>query len=635
MGRIVQFPKLNEIQFVEESISAPTSFNHLPIDKVWHKDALRSWQSYKPYKQKIQHGDKKCITIHREDDNDVYFRILDSCGNIVDISGLGYTDNKVPTVFSIYDSNSSYTDEQGNTTQLSFHAWSFYFSDFNLSDGIYYLRIYVEFYDGITLVETKKYISEPLNIRSQWNDTLVIQSTNTTNIQDVIFNYDISQSTGYKGFVFQPVFNLRVEGDIIDYDFESNDNFFTEQDNEERNLKPADWLQKTLQIGASRGVPVYMMDKVNHYLNAQSVKINDRRISKANGAKLSKDESKERGLYSGEIDIIDYDFDDAQTSKRGAKILFYEEPANPYYIFNAGFAEIPVILYAGAYIPSTTERTALISSLNGAYSNYYNLRGTFSYDSGAVYYQNADDEDYTPIEAKVMTEYFDIEITTNAINDTFKVNLINRDLVLYGGVIWGDGTIENFSNPAGNSSTSFLISHSYSVADDYTVRVFPTTWLNQISILNHQHQSTINNITGDLPSGLNYFVMSGKAADFSGLVSGIDLSIIANCRKNIKQFSITNAGIVGFDGDIFSQYPAIGILGNSQDWSELNAVSFYKCAITSAEVEGFIVDFYDFTPKLSPMFMELRQNPAAPVTNTPATTYKAALIAAGGTILTD
>lgn len=635
MSYIVQLPKLNNIQFVPEGYTPSLGSEYLPLDKDWYKNNIRHWQVNKPYRQKIQQDDKQCIVLHREDENDVYFQIFDTCGNLVDISGAGYTDSKVQTTYSIYDANSVYKNQDGTQTQLSVHVWSFYWSDFNLPDGIYFIRLYVEFFDGMSIVETKTQISEPLHVKTEWEDTILIKATNDTNRQHVIFNYDTSTPSGWTGFVFKPVFSHRVEGSIAEYAFNSNDNFFTEQDEEVRNLNPQGWLSKFLQIGGSQGIPAYTFDKINHVLCADNISIEGRRIEKSDGATFSMSESKTRALYNGEIEIQDYSFQDEISDTRGAKILFFEEGSGAYYVYSAGFAQIPVILYAGAYVPDSTARDALVTSLNTTYATFYQLEGTFTAESGGVYYQNADNETYTATPAKVIDQYFDIDITISNNNDSFAMTFINGTAPFYGGVVWGDTNTENVSNPAGNVSDSKEVIHEYSSSGSYTVRVFPVFTLTGFSLLRHKHDAVIDDISGDLPLSMQDFTILANSADFSGLVSGLDLSFLANCRKTIRNFSITYSGLVGFDGDIFSQYPAVGITGNPADWKYLIGISFYKSAITSAEVEGFIVDFYDFTPKVSPIFMELRQNPAAPVTNTPATTYKANLIAAGGTVLTD
>lgn len=637
MAYISEIPVLNNIQFVPEDVVLPEKYHYLEIDRDWYKNTIRQWQYGRPYKQKIQLSDRQYIVLNREDANDVYFKIYDSNANEVNITGLGYTDSKVLSDFVIYDSGSVSVDENGNETPLVVHLWSFRFADFDLPAGTYFLRMYVEFFDGVTLVETKTWVTEPLDIRADWPDTIYIEATNDSNKQDVIFQYDTTDPSGWKGDIFfQPVFGYRVEGAILEYGFDSNDNYFIEQDYERRNMSPTAWRNKILQIGGRHGVPAYMFDKINHALVCDRKKIEGRRVSKDEGAKWQMSDSKVRSLYNGEIQLTDYSFKDQSTDNRGAKIVLLEEPESyPYWIYNAGFVELESLVSAGKYITSSADRDDYIDDLNTTFKDYYNLQGEFLFEDGKIKYENGPGETYTEKEATIITQYLDIDITTAAPNRNFAFNFSHEAQIGYGGVVWGDGVSYNFANSLLGGSSTKLVSRVYTSAGSYTARIFFAPLITGISILRHQHQSVINDISGDAPQGLKTFTMLCNSVDFAGLGSGLDMEFIANCRYNITSFSITYAGLTGFNGFVFSTYPATGITGDSNNWANFSSFSFYRCALTATEAEDFFKDYYDFTPLNSPVFIELRQIPIAPFTDPTALAYKTNLINAGGTVLTD
>lgn len=636
MGYISVYPVLNNIPFVKEDVILPEKYHFRNIGEDWYMNLVRDWQFSRPYKVPIQQTDKQYIVFGREDANDMYFKVYDVCGDEIDLTGLGYADSKVFADFVIYDSGAVSIDDDGNETSLTVHMWSFRFEDFELDPGTYYLRMYVEFFDGVTLVETKTWVTEPLDIQEDHPDTTYIECTNSTNRQDVIFNYDTTDAVGFKGdYFFQPVFGYRVQGDIIEYGFQSNDNFFTEQGYQVRNLNPTPYETMLLQVGGRHGIPMYYFQKINHALTMDNIKVEGKRYEKNDGATWAMSDSKTRTLYNGEIELLPYNFQAQSTDNRGALIELLTIPSYPFWIYNAGFNEKPLLVSNGVYITNDTDRDDFITDLNTSYAGFWGLNGTFSRDGSIIYYQNADGENYTERAATILTIYLDVDITTNSNGDNFAFNVINKtQVVSYGGIVWGDGKQQNWYNAG--IATSKQLSNTYATAGSYTVRFFPVQTLEIITILRHQHDAEIDDMTGDLPSELKQLTMLCNPADFSSLASGLDLEILANCRQSIAQISISGAGLVGFDGSIFQTYngrPTTG--GNPLNWRFLNGISFYRCAITSSEVEAFIVDFYDHTPRMMPVYMDMRQTPAAPVTNPPATTYKTNLNNAGGTVITD
>ena len=631
MGFVSQIPKINNLQFVPESVTLGTGYNRLPNDKDWYKNNIRKWQFGRPYKQKLEQADKQYIYATREDTNDMYFQVYDCNGNLVDLP-VAYTDDKVVSDFQIYDSGASYVDQEGNETALTVHMWSFRFSDFNLDDGTYYLRMVVEFYDGMSLVETKYWISEPIDLRTSHPETRLLQCFDNSN-RKIIFNYNTQSPTGWAGTPVKPVFGYRLECDIVDYGVSSNDNIFVEQDYEDRNLKPTAWDTKVLQIGGEHGVPQYLTSKMNVALTCDNIRIDGRRITKTDGAEWSFNDTKTNTLYAGEIDVRDYSEEDAITDNRGQKILIYDEPSFPYFIVSAGLSFWGNFIQ-GEYIVDSSARTTLVSDLNTTYADLYDLNGTFTYESGGVYYECAAGETYSSVTSILRDTPLDIDITINNNNDEFEFTIINNVRDYKGGVVWGDGTNHNIFALA-SSGTSKQFSNEYASSGSYTVRIFGDPTAYGISMLRQNHDAQIDDISGDLPASTVQFTMLCNSADFSGLGSGLDLSFIANAKTNISQLSIVDSGLDAFDGTVFADNPATGVTGNSTYWAQLNGISFYNNELTSGEVEAFIEDFYDFTPKAITGSIELRQDPAAPVTNTPATTYKTNLINAGWIVQTD
>lgn len=629
MPPIVQIPKINDIKFVPEFISIPEKYSRISDDKTWFKDTIRRWQGGSKYKQKRQFSDRQNIVIGAALDTfgAITLEVWDDCGNKVEYG--------ITTTFALYTpGKAKYTDDNGNTTNLGLHYWNFATGDYISTAGVYYYVI------RLAYSPDRLYISEPIYVRSTWANTLMIECRNDTNKGDtgVIFNFIPNQFDSYLGTFSTPTFRHRVEGDIISYEFDSNDAQFEEQDYEVRLMSSVAWKEPLLNIGGSNGVPMYLFDKINAVFTCERVYINDTRYTKANGAKWQMEEGGYSPLYNGEIALRIYNKQDEVTDLTGNVITLFEEPVPnpatvPYYIYLMGFTGTPI--FSGEYVATTTYLNQLKAYLTDDVPNILGLRGSFSFTDGVWTYQNAYGENYEASDFIVLTIPLIIDITTDATNETLGITIVNDQLSSYGGIVWGDGGNSWGNYNLGNNSTT-LLSHTFASAGTYQVKLFASQSQEQISILKQFRTAVIENITGYLPAGCQQFVCScNPNTDFDNLVDGFSLDLMANARYNIKGFSITYGCFTEFDGSVFADYPAVGITGDSNAWKVLNGISFYRCKLTTTSAEGFLIDFYDLTPKWAVGYIDLKQLPAAPFSNTLALAYKADMILNGWTVSTD
>src|SRR5690606_9453717 len=125
-------------------------------------------------------GDNIHFQVHRTDANDVTAFIYNCHREEV---------ATIPASFIMYDTASVYYNPDGTEIPLVVHEFNFRFASLGLPDDTYYIYVPVEYFDGVTLVETKPWISEPLAVALNHDDTIYIEYSNYTNKQDVIFTY--------------------------------------------------------------------------------------------------------------------------------------------------------------------------------------------------------------------------------------------------------------------------------------------------------------------------------------------------------------------------------------------------------------------------------------------------------------
>lgn len=601
MSNIVQWSNYNTLRFVRESVTSGDRYATLPADQLLYEDSVYDFQEYIPYKQKVQNNDPHCFAIYVTSGATATYQVI-RC-----------SDNKiVSSSFSPYYGLNSIKTEDGVT--YDFLLFLTTFEDLSLADGNYYVRITVDFGS-----ETKDYVCEPFYLKDSHDNTLLIEAHNETNRGDMIFIQN-----GDDWITPRPM--IRFEGNITTASEKSKNNIFSEQDEENRNIKAEGWSSDTLAVGASfvggagHGVPRWLLDKINIYTTSDYWAVEGRRYTRAedNTFEIAVDD---KGVtrYVAELEVEPYDRDERNKDRLGTLIEVFTVPPYPFFIYetniyNNGY-KFP--LSGNNYITNDTERDALVTLLNGGVSDFWGLNGSFTLDSGVVYYQNAIGESYTEGNPQILTSYFELAVTIASNNDRLTFRMLDS---AYGGIVWGDSSTENYTYASPTTITN--ITHTYASSGSYTCRVFATPTTGSITCIRNSAnftEATITNITGDMPSGLYELRIGGM--DFSGLGSGLDLSFLASCRLSIRHIYFVLCSISALDGNIFSSYSATGITGDSRNWALLSIINFNGNSFSLAELEAHVEDFYDHTGHSIPGFLGYGMSPQVTITNTPATTY--------------
>jgi hypothetical protein len=239
-------PFLNPIKFVNVGYSQDARYNSRDMDDWTYVNTIPEWITNRHYCQKWQTNDTICL------------QLISTAGPIT-------------YQFLNKDENVEYTGSFTQTGTGPMAGYFIYEASIDLSgfnEGQYYLKI-----SALTIT----LLSEPLNIRETHARTVLLEYTNTTFKDDVIFE------TG-----FAP--SLRIEGTVKYKSPASKDTLFEDQVLNQTLLNSRGFDLYEFTIGSSEGIPDYMIKKLNRILGCSTVIYDGIEYTKNDGAKFEASE---------------------------------------------------------------------------------------------------------------------------------------------------------------------------------------------------------------------------------------------------------------------------------------------------------------------------------------------------------
>lgn len=609
MSYISQIPKLNNIQMVPVGVEPTSKYHSVPFDKQWFKEHIENWQRSANYKQKVQQADQQYLTISRQGTQTIDLYVYDCEQEEV---------SEITLTMKI-DAAGVYSSQSGDVT-LCAQTFAFKFQDLSLDEGTYYLYAAIPYYADEILIETKHWISEPIDLKDEHEDTVLIEAWNDTNKDDVIFKY-----TGdYTGSYVSPKFGLRVEGQILDpVKYTSANVDFVDQNEEIRQDYSQGWIVKQLMVGGDLGIPPYLLEKINLYLCCDNVYIDGRRISKDEGADWETDKAPNYPLYIATIDIRDYNRQDSFTDNRGALIEVHDLPGYPFAVWDIKTPSgLRLLGGYGWNITDGTIKAGYIGYLNSTVNSLYGFAGEWFEESGKLYYQCATGESLF-FEGVVIEDPLIVDVETTAPGAQYGVNYRNG-LFMFS---WGDGVANSISG----DNTIASIAHTYAGTGTFSLYVYQAVSTPALTYLNlvGSDDAKATDWSGQVMINLEWF---GMANNSMGAMSLAPLQI---ARASLKRIALSYNEITSFTSQLCTANPQGGIFTPEYfNWSQLNFYQVFGNQLNSTQTTAFISDLRNNTLLSHIKTINCKQQPAATL-NSPATTYKTDMIAAGWAVVTD
>lgn len=627
INKYIQNPKINNIQFVELDAALSPDYHTLPMDREWYYNNILSYQFQQKYLQPIQLSDEIELEFHRTDNNGVGLEILGCDGEVLET---------LSSVDNFAQAGHTYLGEQ-----LWTNTFRFNFNDYSLTEGYYYIRVFAQFFDGEeVLEETLYYISEPLDLKVDHRDTVLLECYDESNKHNYIW---------FNSNIIRPTARLRVQGFLLDMRLSSNLIDFKEQDYQQRTINRTGWRNFKLFIGSKSatnggvGIPPYMADKVNEYLDCDVINIEGRRyvVDEGNLDIESITGSDEYPLVNGQIQVREYEKLEGSEIRKDTLRLVLLPDAPPYSIYQLslqGTQFIPQLL-ASYKVPDGTAETAMLTFL-ASRATAYRQGGVYTIDDDRyLVYQQAIGENYALAgDTIICTDVFEMGVTIANNGDEFVFNLREG----YADIDFGDGGTDVWEHhPLFNSSNQpIYYAHSfvYPTAGTYTITVYCTGTVKAFrcdGVTPVIYNGKLNNLTGSLPTLLSDFHVRNQ--NFSGLAgTGFDMLPFVNCIRWIKSIRLLDSQLQGLDGTIFADYKyTVGLTGTYY-WELLNSLSFSGNAFSVSEVNSLVNDYFDNTPvgvaQITPGLFNILMSPPAVTTGT-AVTKLATMTANGWSVI--
>lgn len=215
----------------------------------------------------------------------LWARITDDTGaNPSFVATLVNSDGVAVSTVTIYSALTGVEDES-----LLFYRCKFPLSGITVM-GVHYVSIAVT-----DSGSTRTYISEPIDIQTEHENTVYLTYTNSRIGFDV--NFKATDATFY----------IRVEGGFWEENFTpaSKDLVYFNQSHDAVVLSSIPFTVRKLTIGDAYGIPNWLADKVNRVFACDSVLVDGVAYCKNDGAKMEPVREKQYPMASWNIDLVE------------------------------------------------------------------------------------------------------------------------------------------------------------------------------------------------------------------------------------------------------------------------------------------------------------------------------------------
>jgi hypothetical protein len=603
---------MEPLRFIPANDVLPDTLSTFPSSRGFFKDRLQYWQAKQFYNQKWNSEDT-IIAYFDSPSTEVNLHALDAQGNYVDLFagggfGLGLT-------WTVNDGANTF-DNGGGAEQYYTYYVPILPSSYAIPDGVYFF-VLEHVYSGARYYE----VSEPIHIRAaKWEKTRLIEYTNNRN--ELVMDYILWEQVA--AAISDPlVFSLRVEGHVDDGEPASADTQFIDMGEQVINLQSHPYQVYNFNIGASGGVPSWLLNKAAAALSCTSVSIDDHDFVKDQGATFAVKKFDTSGLRGATVKLRDADPQEMGVVRFGVSVLLMEllgdggDPELPFFpcAWNC-LSVIDTVLSNTGTSPakvfdSISELDGYIAAINTDLRTEFSaggaMRGSISRVGLKIYYNNGIGEHYIKWTSAHCYTYnafegmFDTTVKATS-SRTFAATLSattgGGTRTLNAIVDYGDGTVTALTRAAGPVS----IGHTFAANGDYNVRIFhgasDTNALEAIGGMQFGQlfpapDTNVNRILSGshTPQGLESFQMF-NASNGLGTGGGTPNTIFLNdCLLTLNTLLIFDTTVSNFTNDIFdpltfSALNAVNLLLGI-DTTEVNAiVNAFAAYVTYSSMTG-------------------------------------------------
>lgn len=260
MANIFEISKLNPLRVVWQANELPEdsgtihyqafnpSFNSKDFDSAFFYDSIRYYEQKEGYCQPYQQSDTIIFQFMTNDNVHTHYT-----AQLLDNNGILYS-----TIGNPYEFAATYD---------SLSAYRFTVPLYNIDEGTYFFRI--QYYDGIS--ETVLVISEPFNVKQIHPKTIRIDYWNSFNDFSYVFE---------SGVIPQ----IRVHGTVTEVKSDSKFNVYEDQPLNTEMVSGIAFRRYKVEFGhGTKGIPEWMIDKLQRVFLCDTVKIDGHEVTRDSG----------------------------------------------------------------------------------------------------------------------------------------------------------------------------------------------------------------------------------------------------------------------------------------------------------------------------------------------------------------
>lgn len=403
------------------------NYNYRQFDEDFFYRNILSFDEKRGYYQPFQQGDNIRIQFLGVDDipsgtyagNPYTCYLLDACGKI-----WGTYNVTSPSVTLI---NGSRIREV-------------YIPLFNVPEGYYQIAIRRR---QISVFDDSRWhvISEPIWVKTQHHNTTLVKYSNSKNTQGIIFEFGME-------------FEYRVHGAVMDLETMSKFNVYEDEPMNLTMLSSVPYRQWTWNIGGEgMQIPEWMADKIERLTGCDTMTIDGKAYTRAEGAKLEANPKPLTPIASYSMKIRE------ASSDNSLYVNDYDFVYKMYPVCDSEYFYVRDVTYGSG--PTTTQIRRIfngsrnfIDYLNGDFKIVNSVGGTFGITADGYYgYRPSSSTDATAFQSFTITDllpygiYFDVDITDGSVN-TFEIDLVDTSGTFKYAVDYGDGTATTYNTSA-------------------------------------------------------------------------------------------------------------------------------------------------------------------------------------------
>jgi hypothetical protein len=487
-----------------------------------------------------------------------------------------------------------------NNVPLDTYQYGFSFAELNLPAGRYYVLITIDRGGSI-----RRYISEPMDVKAVWPNTLLWQYNHDENDYDVFFSLG-------------PNFQFRVEGEFANENMSFEDSRFIDQVNRPKLIRSDRMLSCDVVLGAKTyrnsqfGIPKWLVDIAGESLRCSSVAIDNKLMVRAENATFDLKPLLPSTLCTATIAMEDPD-PAAKTTFGVTDIEIAAAPASfPYALspltLSNGISTFALNPSNGSEIIDAAAQTAFLAGLNAIAG----LNGTFSISGGYYVYSNAPGESFVDPTGMAYPKFMDFSGMGDGVFQYEYWSGSHVDVLNTGDIYYSPE-----ASGLGNEFTDYFLDPG-----PFTLRMYHADNISRLVFPVPYSAAKLNKIPDALPVGMTVFEVQSHNVD------ELKFQTLTPARATLQTFALRNSALTTITGTPFLSAP------NGQ----FGALTYFDLgynAISAAEVDAVINGLFNNTGYAGGGILDLQfQSPPAPPTGA-SSTARIAITAAGWSLFHD